>query len=216
VALASAGPQQIICTSFQTDNNTSTSSLNFIQARCCSWWPTNSVRKWNWNLNRHLERTGIKTKMKSFQQNRNKNTTSDNCYLDTMSNAIKHRVVDWLTNVLHLCLGLLRENNSRMFHARQPRCRLVRCQLADFTSRNFFFVYHHNLHHENDRRWKLAKQFKILNTMYRNKWSKKFKVISLLSEFVNKLEFVEKFTFHCASYFKATPGVVNISSTGVF
>jgi len=35
---------QIICTSLQTDNHTNTSSLNFLQAICSSWCPTNSVK----------------------------------------------------------------------------------------------------------------------------------------------------------------------------
>jgi len=35
---------QIICTSLQADNHASTSSLNFLQARCSSWCPTNSVK----------------------------------------------------------------------------------------------------------------------------------------------------------------------------
>ena len=35
---------QIICTSFQTDNHASTSSLNFLQAGCPSFRPTNSVK----------------------------------------------------------------------------------------------------------------------------------------------------------------------------
>jgi len=35
---------QIICTSLQTDNHASTSSLNFLQARCSSWRPINSVK----------------------------------------------------------------------------------------------------------------------------------------------------------------------------
>jgi len=33
---------QIICTSLQTYNHASTSSLSFLQARCSSWCPTNS------------------------------------------------------------------------------------------------------------------------------------------------------------------------------
>jgi len=32
---------QIICTSLQTDNHTSTSPLSFVQAGWCSWCPTN-------------------------------------------------------------------------------------------------------------------------------------------------------------------------------
>jgi len=35
---------QIICISLQTDNHTSTSSLNVLQAACSSWCPTNSVK----------------------------------------------------------------------------------------------------------------------------------------------------------------------------
>jgi len=35
---------QITCTLLQTDNHTSTSSLNFLQAGCSSWCPTNSVK----------------------------------------------------------------------------------------------------------------------------------------------------------------------------
>ena len=35
---------QIIYTSFQTDNHASTSTLNFLQARCSSWRPTNRVK----------------------------------------------------------------------------------------------------------------------------------------------------------------------------
>ena len=35
---------QIICTSLQTDNHASTSSLNLLQAGCSSWRPTNSVK----------------------------------------------------------------------------------------------------------------------------------------------------------------------------
>jgi len=35
---------QIICTSLQTDNHASTSSLNFLQAGCPSCHPTNSVK----------------------------------------------------------------------------------------------------------------------------------------------------------------------------
>jgi len=35
---------QIICTSLQTDNRASTSSLNFLQAGCSSWHPTSSVK----------------------------------------------------------------------------------------------------------------------------------------------------------------------------
>jgi len=35
---------QTICPSLQTDNHTITSSLNFLQARCCSWRPTDSIK----------------------------------------------------------------------------------------------------------------------------------------------------------------------------
>jgi len=35
---------QIIGTSLQTDNHASTSSLNFLQAGCSSWCPTDSVK----------------------------------------------------------------------------------------------------------------------------------------------------------------------------
>jgi len=35
---------QTICTSLHTDNHVSTSSVNFIQAGCCSWRPTNGVK----------------------------------------------------------------------------------------------------------------------------------------------------------------------------
>jgi len=35
---------QITCTSLQTDNHASTSSLNFLQAGCFSWCPANSVK----------------------------------------------------------------------------------------------------------------------------------------------------------------------------
>jgi len=35
---------QIICTLLQTDNHTSTSSLNFLQAGCSSWCSTNSIK----------------------------------------------------------------------------------------------------------------------------------------------------------------------------
>ena len=35
---------QTICTLLQTDNHTNTPSLNFLQARCVSWCPTNSVK----------------------------------------------------------------------------------------------------------------------------------------------------------------------------
>jgi len=35
---------QVICTSIQTDNHASTLSVNFLQARCSSWRPTNSVK----------------------------------------------------------------------------------------------------------------------------------------------------------------------------
>jgi len=34
---------QTVCTSVQTDNHTNNSSLNFLQAGCSSWRPTNSV-----------------------------------------------------------------------------------------------------------------------------------------------------------------------------
>jgi len=35
---------QIICTRLQTDNHTSTPSLNFLRVGCSSWRPTNSVK----------------------------------------------------------------------------------------------------------------------------------------------------------------------------
>jgi len=35
---------QIVCTSLQSDNHASTSSLNFLQAGCSFWCPTDSVR----------------------------------------------------------------------------------------------------------------------------------------------------------------------------
>jgi len=35
---------QIICTSLQTDNHASTSSLDYLQAGCSSWCPANSVK----------------------------------------------------------------------------------------------------------------------------------------------------------------------------
>ena len=38
------GYMQIICTSLQRDNNTSTSSLSILQSGCSSWRPTDSVR----------------------------------------------------------------------------------------------------------------------------------------------------------------------------
>jgi len=37
---------QTVCTSLQTDNHINTSSLNFLQAGCSSWRPTNSVKLW--------------------------------------------------------------------------------------------------------------------------------------------------------------------------
>ena len=44
VAVASAGPYANICTSLQTDNHTSTSSLTFLWVRWSSWCQTNSVK----------------------------------------------------------------------------------------------------------------------------------------------------------------------------
>ena len=47
---------QMICTSLQTDNHASTSSLKFLQASCSSWRPTNSDKalhatgRWLWTL----------------------------------------------------------------------------------------------------------------------------------------------------------------------
>jgi len=35
---------QIICTLIQADNHASTLSLNFLQAGCSTWCPTNSVK----------------------------------------------------------------------------------------------------------------------------------------------------------------------------
>ena len=35
---------QTICTSLQTSNHTNTSSVNFLQAGCSFWRPTNSVK----------------------------------------------------------------------------------------------------------------------------------------------------------------------------
>jgi len=35
---------KIICTSLRTDNHAITSSLNFLQAGCSSWGPTDSVK----------------------------------------------------------------------------------------------------------------------------------------------------------------------------
>jgi len=35
---------KIICTSLQTDNHASTSTLNFLQAGCSSCHPTNSIK----------------------------------------------------------------------------------------------------------------------------------------------------------------------------
>jgi len=35
---------QVICTSLQTDNHGSMSSLNFLQAGCYSWCPTNTFK----------------------------------------------------------------------------------------------------------------------------------------------------------------------------
>jgi len=35
---------QTICNSLQADNHTNTWSLNFLQARCSFWRPTNSVK----------------------------------------------------------------------------------------------------------------------------------------------------------------------------
>jgi len=43
VAVASAGHMQV-CTSLQTDNHASTSPLSFLQARCPSCRPTNSIK----------------------------------------------------------------------------------------------------------------------------------------------------------------------------
>jgi len=40
----SLGHMQTICTSLQTDNHSNSSSLNFLQAGCSSWRPTNSVK----------------------------------------------------------------------------------------------------------------------------------------------------------------------------
>jgi len=37
-------PMQMICISIHTANQGSTSSLNFLQATCFSWCPTNSVK----------------------------------------------------------------------------------------------------------------------------------------------------------------------------
>jgi len=36
--------RKIICTSLHTDNHSSTSTLNFLQAGCSFWCPTNSVK----------------------------------------------------------------------------------------------------------------------------------------------------------------------------
>jgi len=35
---------QTVCTSLETDNHTRTSTLNFLQTRCSSWCPSNSVK----------------------------------------------------------------------------------------------------------------------------------------------------------------------------
>ena len=45
VALASADHMQIMCTSLQTGNHASTSSLSFLQAGRFSWCPINSVKR---------------------------------------------------------------------------------------------------------------------------------------------------------------------------
>jgi len=45
---------QIICTLLQTDNHASTSSLQFLQARCPSCCPTNSVKALKANINQTL------------------------------------------------------------------------------------------------------------------------------------------------------------------
>ena len=44
VAVASVGPHASLCTSLQTDNHVSTSSLRFLRAGCSSWHPTNRVK----------------------------------------------------------------------------------------------------------------------------------------------------------------------------
>ena len=44
---------QIICTLFQADNHTSTSILNFLQARCSSQCQTNSVKALKANITTH-------------------------------------------------------------------------------------------------------------------------------------------------------------------
>ena len=44
VAVASAGPMQIICTSLQTHNHASTSPLSFLQARCPCCRPSNGIK----------------------------------------------------------------------------------------------------------------------------------------------------------------------------
>jgi len=41
---------QIICTTLQTYNHASTPSLNFLQAGCSSWCPTNSVKALKWQM----------------------------------------------------------------------------------------------------------------------------------------------------------------------
>jgi len=44
---------QIICSSLDTDNHTSTSSVNFLQVRCSSSHPTNNVKKLKTNNIQH-------------------------------------------------------------------------------------------------------------------------------------------------------------------
>jgi len=67
--VASAGHMQIICTSLQTDNHTSTSLLKFLQVRCSSWCPTNLITAWRqqdvdrWFINTSFKDVNITQQM---------------------------------------------------------------------------------------------------------------------------------------------------------
>ena len=58
------GHMQTVCTSHQTDNQTSTSSLNFLRARCSSWDLTDSFKA----LMAHYKVEGIWHEPKLFAQ----------------------------------------------------------------------------------------------------------------------------------------------------
>jgi len=95
---------QIICTSLQTDNHGSTSSLNFLHARSYSWRSTNSVKVLKVQILKiNISAYGVIICKTCFQQSRTDSTGGANSW-ETIYMKPSDRYREKFVYLLFICL----------------------------------------------------------------------------------------------------------------